>query len=65
MLRPTLNPELPAQVVLTCGSPECRHTFEPDPAEFATASLACPACGGWTFYAELTEPGTTVAGGGR
>lgn len=53
----------PLQVVLTCGDHECRHTFEPDPLAFATAGLACPACGGWTFHAELTEPDTTLARG--
>ncbi|HEX2301691.1 MAG TPA: hypothetical protein VHH34_24830 [Pseudonocardiaceae bacterium] len=44
-------------VVLTCGSNACRHVFEPDPVAFATGSLACPSCGGWTFGAELVEPG--------
>lgn len=46
----------PLSVVLTCGSPECRHIFEPDPIAFAGGRLACPSCGGWTFHAELTEP---------
>ena len=66
MLRPPLTPsvaEPPLQVVLTCGSGDCRHTFEPDPDAFATASLACPRCGGWTFHAQLIEPATT--GGDR
>lgn len=48
-------------LVLTCGSNTCRRTFEPDPVAFAAGSLACPSCGGWTFRAELVEPGT--AGG--
>ena len=57
--------EPPLQMVLTCGSADCQHTFEPDPAAFATVNLACPSCGGWTFHAELTEPGTPAPGGGR
>ncbi|HEX2297392.1 MAG TPA: hypothetical protein VHH34_02545 [Pseudonocardiaceae bacterium] len=66
MLRPPPNPtpaEPPLQMVLTCGDRECRHTFEPDPDAFATENLACPACGGWTFHAELAEPG--MPGGER
>lgn len=51
----------PMSVVLTCGSNACRHTFEPDPAVFTTAQLACPSCGGWTLRAELVEP--AAAGG--
>lgn len=50
-------PRPPLAVVLTCGSNACRHTFEPDPVAFAAARLACPSCGGWTFEAQLTEPG--------
>ena len=64
MLRPPLTPapaELPLRVVLTCGSPDCQHPFEPDPDAFASANLACPACGGWTFHAELAEPTTAGA----
>ena len=57
--------EPPLQVVLTCGSADCRHTFEPDPIAFATARLACPRCGGWTFHAELAEPTTPAPGGDR
>jgi hypothetical protein len=67
MLRPPLTPsaaEPPLRVVLTCGDRECRHTFEPDPHVFASANLACPECGGWTFQAELVEP-TTGGGGDR
>ncbi|HEX2298552.1 MAG TPA: hypothetical protein VHH34_08555 [Pseudonocardiaceae bacterium] len=59
MLRRDLNSsaaEPPLPLVLTCGSAQCQHTFVPDPLDFATARLACPACGGWTFHAELTEP---------
>jgi hypothetical protein len=52
----------PLQLVLTCGSAACQHTFEPDPVAFATHRLGCPSCGGWTFHAELVEP-TTTAGG--
>ena len=58
----TPEPDTPG-VVLTCGDPACRHTFEPDPVVFATARLACPRCDGWTFAAELTEP--APAGGDR
>ena len=54
--------EAPLNVVLTCGNPECRHTFDPDPIAFAGGRLACPSCGGWTFRAELTEP---TPGGGQ
>ena len=47
----------PVPVVLTCGDSDCRRTFEPDRAAFAAGSLACPGCGGWTFGAELVQPG--------
>lgn len=58
MTRPAPVPATsPMSLVLTCGSNACRHTFEPDPAAFAGGSLACPSCGGWTFGAELAEPG--------
>lgn len=49
--------EPPLQMVLTCGDSQCQHTFEPDPDEFATVSLACPVCGGWTLHAEPSTPG--------
>lgn len=55
--------EPPLQVVLTCGSSACRHTFEPDPIAFAAARLSCPCCGGWTFAAELVEPVAATVGG--
>ena len=50
-----------APLVLTCGSPQCQHTFEPDPDAFAAHRLSCPRCHGWTFTGALVEP--TVAGG--
>ena len=45
-----------AAVVLPCGSPQCRHTFEPDSDAFAAHRLSCPRCHGWTFQAVLVEP---------
>lgn len=64
MLRPGPDPvcsrELPLQLVLTCGSSACQHTFEPDPVAFTAARLACPRCGGWTFAAELAEPASAA-----
>ena len=66
MLRRQVIPppaEPPLQLVLTCGDRECRHPFEPDPLAFASANLACPVCGGWTFQAALTEPDAPAPGG--
>lgn len=64
VLFPTSPPEN-QQLVLTCTSAECRHTFEPDRVALASGTLACPCCDGWTFRAELAEPATTASGGGQ
>lgn len=67
MLRDLPTPDAaadPAGVVLTCGDPNCRHTFEPHPAALA-GSLACPRCAGWTFTAQLVEPSAAEAGDRR
>jgi Zn finger protein HypA/HybF involved in hydrogenase expression len=47
-------PQLP-RVVLACSS--CEHVYEPTEADFDGAETGCPLCGGWTFIAELAEPG--------
>ncbi|MCA1677165.1 MAG: hypothetical protein LC799_34965 [Actinobacteria bacterium] len=57
MTRPVQVETPPLALVLTCGSNACGHTFEPDPVALASGSLTCPSCSGWTFQAELVEPG--------
>lgn len=63
VIPPPAEPAL--ALVLTCGSPACQHTFEPDPAAFTAARLSCPRCGGWAFAAELAEPGPVETEPGR
>ena len=58
--QPAVEPVPLGALILTCGAPDCRHTFEPDPVAMAGARLCCPRCGGWTFQAELVEPGEPV-----
>lgn len=48
-------------VVLTCASPTCRHTYEPDREARERADTDCPRCGGWTMAAELVEPSGDAA----
>jgi len=47
--------EQPGRVVLGCTG--CEHVYEPDLDAWVRADTGCPRCGGWTFIAELAEPG--------
>lgn len=44
-----------ARVVLACTT--CEHVYEPDLDTWDGGETGCPRCGGWTFIAELAEPG--------
>jgi hypothetical protein len=44
------------RVVLACSA--CQATWEPDLVEITFGTnTGCPQCGGWTWIAELSEPG--------
>ncbi len=50
-----------ANVVLTCTA--CAYTYEPTVEDFGVGRTECPDpdCGGWTFWAQLVEPGAAQA----
>lgn len=48
-----------AGVVLACSA--CQRSWRPDlSVPVDTVSTGCPACGGWTWLAELATPATDV-----
>lgn len=54
-MRHTTSMAETVRVVLACTV--CEHVCEPDLDTFDGGETGCPCCGGWTFIAELAEPG--------